>query len=156
MELWGPSFNSARPQINTSQGANEQAHLPSVLPMIAQTRRVLYLLAGWTALGLGVLGIPLPLLPTTPFLLLAAVCFARGSQRWHDWLLSHPQFGPPIHAWREHRAIPRRVKWLGSLSLLALLPISILVGAPTWVVGLQSLIVVGVGAFLWTRPEPPI
>ena len=122
--------------------------------MINQTKRLLYMGAGWSALGLGILGIPLPLLPTTPFLLLAAVCFARGSQRWHDWLLQHPQLGPPIVAWQRERAIPRRVKWLGTASLLSLLPISLLVGAPLQVLLLQCAIILGAGTFLWTRPEP--
>ena len=123
--------------------------------MIEQTRRGLYLVAGFTALGLGILGIPLPLLPTTPFLLLAAVCFARGSERWHRWLMTHEHFGPPIHAWQEHRAIPRQVKWLASVSLLVLPVISYLGGAPQWAIGLQIVILIGVCSFLWTRPEPP-
>jgi len=123
--------------------------------VLTQPRRLLFLLAGWLSLGLGILGIPLPLLPTTPFLLLAAVCFARGSQRWHQWLLQHPTFGPPIVAWQRHRAIPRRVKWMGTASLLVLPPISVLVGAPLWAAGFQVLVLIGVGTFLWTRPEPP-
>jgi len=122
--------------------------------MITQTKRLLYLCAGWMALVLGVIGIPLPLLPTTPFLLLAAVCFARGSQRWYDWLLQHPQLGPPVIAWQNERAIPRRVKWIGTASLIALLPISYVLAVPWQVLALQSVIVAGVGTFLWTRPEP--
>lgn len=122
--------------------------------MITQTKRLLFLCAGWVALALGVIGIPVPLLPTTPFLLLAAVCFARGSERWYNWLVQHPQLGPPISAWQNERAIPRRVKWLGTASLMTLLPISYGVDAPWQVLVLQGVILVGVGSFLWTRPEP--
>jgi hypothetical protein len=50
---------------------------------------------GWLFVLLGVAGIVLPLLPTTPYLLLAAICFSRGSQRMHDWLVNHPTLGPP-------------------------------------------------------------
>lgn len=63
----------------------------------------IYIGAGFVAVALGLAGIPLPLLPTTPFLLLAAFCFARGSKRWHDWLLAHRIFGPYIAAFREGR-----------------------------------------------------
>lgn len=65
---------------------------------------------GIAALLLGVVGIFVPLLPTTPFILLAAACFARGSERIHDWLLQHPVSGPLIADWYQHRSIRPRVK----------------------------------------------
>lgn len=71
----------------------------------------LYLAAGLVAVGLGVLGIPTPLLPTTPFLLLAAFCFARGSERWHRWLLGHRVLGPYIHAFHDRRGLTSAQKW---------------------------------------------
>ncbi|MEN9631066.1 MAG: hypothetical protein RJA10_4294 [Pseudomonadota bacterium] len=74
--------------------------------------RVLWLTFGMVALATGVVGIFLPLLPTTPFVLLAALCFARGSPRWEAWLLAHPRFGPMVRSWRERRAIPLRAKQL--------------------------------------------
>jgi uncharacterized membrane protein YbaN (DUF454 family) len=74
--------------------------------------RMAWMLAGATALLTGVVGIFLPVLPTTPFVLLAAFCFARGSPRWEAWLLRHRRFGPLVRDWREHRAIPLRAKQL--------------------------------------------
>ncbi len=74
--------------------------------------RGLWLLAGFAALAAGVIGIFVPLLPTTPFVLLAAFCFARGSERCEAWLLNHRTFGPMVRNWRERRAIPLRVKQL--------------------------------------------
>jgi len=75
-------------------------------------QRVLWLLAGFVALALGLIGIFVPLLPTTPFVLLAAFCFARGSQRCEAWLLNHKTFGSMVRNWRERRAIPLRAKQL--------------------------------------------
>lgn len=72
--------------------------------------RWLWLLAGALSLLLGVIGIVVPLLPTTPFVLLAAACFSRGSARWERWLLAHRLFGPMVRDWREHRAVPLRAK----------------------------------------------
>lgn len=123
--------------------------------MRRKTTKLLFITAGWVSLALGIAGIPLPLLPTTPFLLLAAFCFAEGSDRLHDWLVNHVHFGPPIRRWREHRAISRRTKWVGSLSLLVILAASFLFDAPGWLIGVQGLVVVVGGAFLWTLPEPP-
>lgn len=68
--------------------------------------RWLWLFCGATSLLLGVLGVFLPLLPTTPFVLLAAACFSRGSARWDAWLTSHPRFGPMVRDWRATRAVP--------------------------------------------------
>ncbi|WP_084545465.1 YbaN family protein [Cupriavidus malaysiensis] len=79
--------------------------------------RALWVTLGLLSLALGVIGIFLPLLPTTPFVLLAAGCFARGSARFHRWLLAHPRFGPLVYDWQVHRSIPRRAKCL-ALSMM--------------------------------------
>ncbi len=81
--------------------------------------RWFFLLAGHGFVGLGVLGAALPLLPTTPFLLLAAACYARASIRFYNWLLRSRTFGPMIRDWRAHRAIRLRYKLLG-IALLVL------------------------------------
>jgi hypothetical protein len=65
---------------------------------------------GIIALGLGALGIVLPLLPTTPFLLLASACFARGSTRLHNWLRTNPMFGRYLADWEDGKGIPARGK----------------------------------------------
>ena len=68
-------------------------------------RRLLYLGLGFASVALGALGVVLPLLPTVPFMLLAAYFFARSSPRLEAWLVEHPRFGPHIRAWRERGAI---------------------------------------------------
>lgn len=91
----------------------------------------IYIAAGFVCVGLGVAGIPTPLLPTTPFLLLAAFFFARGSRRWHDWLLAHPTLSPYIMAFREKRGLTREQKW----RIAALVTLTLLVTgafAPVW------------------------
>lgn len=73
-------------------------------------QRIILLIIGWLAMGLATLGVILPLLPTTPFLLLAAWCFARSSPRFHHWLLHRSLFGPYLRHWQQHRALPPRTK----------------------------------------------
>lgn len=72
--------------------------------------RAAWLAAGWLLFGVGVIGVIVPGLPTTPPLLLALACFARGSDHLHDWLLGHRVFGPPLQRWRRHRVIAVRAK----------------------------------------------
>jgi uncharacterized membrane protein YbaN (DUF454 family) len=77
---------------------------------VGQRSRIIFLLLGWGFVGLAVLGVFLPLLPTTPFLLLASSCFLRSSPRWQRWLKANRHFGPMIRDWDEHRAVRRPVK----------------------------------------------
>jgi hypothetical protein len=103
---------------------------------------------------LGVVGVFLPLLPTTPFLLLSAACFARASRRMHHWLLNHNVLGPVVLEWREHRAIPWRAKRAGLLLMAASMAASIVFFLSDWRARL-ALAVFGVvlGMILWRIPS---
>lgn len=115
--------------------------------------RPVWLMLGSTAFALGAVGVFLPLLPTVPFLLLAAYCFARSSERLHGWLLSHPVFGPPIHDWRERGAIRRRAKLAASISIFAAFGLAFVFQVPAGILALQAGVLSVVAIFIWTRPE---
>ncbi len=117
--------------------------------------RLLWNIFGFICVALGVIGIVLPLLPTTPFLLLAAFAFARGSDRFSIWLLGHPVLGPPIKNWRDHRVIPVRAKILAIVFMGAALLISYLLAVPNYVLGIQALVMIPVSIFLLTRASEP-
>lgn len=78
----------------------------------------LFIILGYIFLALGIIGIPLPILPTTPFLLLAAVCFSKGSPKIHSWLLNHRLFGPPLRKWEEDNAISIYAKIIATTSVV--------------------------------------
>ncbi len=120
-----------------------------------QLIRLFWIAGGLVSVAAGVVGIVLPLLPTTPFLLLAAYCFARGSQRLHNWLVHHPRLGPPIRDWQRHGAISRRAKQLAMLAIGAVFLASYLFGAPTRVIIIQLVVLSAVSLFILTRPNPP-
>lgn len=107
---------------------------------------------GLIAVGLGFIGIFLPLLPTVPFLLLAAFCFARSSERLHNWMMEHPTLGPPIHDWQKNGAISRRAKKLATLSVVAVFALSWLMGVNATVLIIQAVTLSCVMLFIWTRP----
>jgi uncharacterized membrane protein YbaN (DUF454 family) len=77
----------------------------------------LFRLLGFVFVGIGGIGLILPILPTTPFVLLAAACFARSSERWHRWLLNNATFGPMIQNWEQHRCVSCRVKLIAVISM---------------------------------------
>ena len=94
--------------------------------------RLFFAALGALFLGLGVAGIFLPVLPTTPSLLLSAACFARSSRRITHWLHNHPRFGPLIREWHEHRAMPYRAKRTALLLIAVSFFISIAFFVPGW------------------------
>jgi uncharacterized membrane protein YbaN (DUF454 family) len=114
-----------------------------------------WFLLGLVALGLGMAGLVLPLLPTTPFLLLAAWGFSRSSPRFHSWLIGHPRLGPPILDWQTHRAISRRAKGIAMIAIAATPLVSLGLGVPGAVIAIQIVVLTAVSAFILTRPEPP-
>ncbi len=114
--------------------------------------RALWITAGAIFTGLGIVGVFLPLLPTVPFLLLAAACFARGSERLHVWLMEHPRLGPPIADWHEHGAIRPAAKRAALIAIVLSFTIPLALGAAAWVLGVQAVALTVVTAFILTRP----
>lgn len=117
--------------------------------------RILLLIVAWLAVGLGIIGIFLPVLPTTPFMILAAAIFARTSPRFERWLMEHPRYGQPLMDWRREGAISRKAK-IASASLMAAS------FAVVWFFGPEMIALkIGIGivlllsaTFVLTRPEP--
>jgi len=119
--------------------------------------RLLYIAAGCAFVGLGAVGVVLPLLPATPFILLALWCFSRSSRRLEVWLENHRLFGPTIHRWRNHRVVPLSVKLTAYGSMAVSLSLMAYGGRapPIAVVATAVIMVIGV-VYIWRCPtEPP-
>lgn len=115
--------------------------------------RYIWASIGLISVALGLLGVLLPLLPTVPFLLLAAFCFARSSERLHSWMLEHPTLGPPINDWQQSGAISRRAKKLATLSVIAVFALSWALDVKTTALMIQAVVLSCVMVFIWTRPD---
>ena len=122
--------------------------------------RWLWWLLAYASLAVGIVGIFVPGLPTTVFVLVSAYAAARGSERLHRWLLAHPRFGPAIRDWQAHGAVSRRAKWAASWAMLASAAILLLVmgrfpAHRWWMTALPIACMAAVALWLWRRPEPP-
>jgi len=116
--------------------------------------RLLFLIAAYLFVGLALIGVVVPGLPTVPFLLLAAGCSARGSERLHRWLYEHPTLGKLLIDWERQGAIARRSKWIAvSLLVVSWCVMALRVDRP-WLLALAGVMFVGIASFLLTRPEP--
>jgi uncharacterized membrane protein YbaN (DUF454 family) len=117
--------------------------------------RGLYLVAGILSLAAGIAGAVRPVLPTTPFVLLAAACFARSSDRFYNAMLNHRIAGPIIADWREHRAMKRKTKQWAALMMALSFGTSMLVVPTMW----HRLMLLGMalvlGFFIWRVPVRP-
>lgn len=119
-----------------------------------ERRNIGYLVLAYVSAGLGIIGAFLPVLPTTPFLLVAAWAATRGSPELHRWLYTHPRFGPPLIAWDEKRAVSTGSKWL-ACTLMTLSWLIMQAMTDSWVVPVVTgALFLTVGGYLVTRPPP--
>jgi uncharacterized membrane protein YbaN (DUF454 family) len=119
-----------------------------------EKRNFFYLILAYLSAGLGIVGAFLPLLPTTPFLLLAAWAATRGSPELHKWLYEHERFGPTLIAWEEKRAVSREAKWL-ACALMLLSWTTMLIMTDGWLVpAITGVLFICGGSYLVTRPAP--
>lgn len=116
--------------------------------------KLVWMMLGLLAVGAAVAGVVLPLVPTTPFLLLAAFAFARSSPRLEAWLLNHPRFGPLIVDWRMEGAIGRRSKAVAVTTMAATPAVTWAIGANATVLSVQIVVLSVAALFVLTRPEP--
>jgi len=121
------------------------------------SRPVRWLLKGLAvlSLALGIIGAFVPVLPTVPFILLAAWAAARSSPRLSHWLENHPRMGPHIRDWRRGGVVRRRAKWAATVMMSLAAAIMLAFARPLWLPAIAIAIMASVGAWLWQRPEQP-
>jgi uncharacterized membrane protein YbaN (DUF454 family) len=121
--------------------------------MLNSTQILLWRLGALVALALGVAGIALPVLPTVPFLIVAAWAAGKGWPALERWMLNHPGYGPHIRRWRERGAVPRRAKLLATTMMLASAAMLQLTDLALWLRAGAPALMAAVAVWLWRRPE---
>lgn len=116
-------------------------------------QRILLIIVGWISIVLATFGLLLPLLPTTPFLLLAVWCFSRSSPRFHHWLLYHSWFGQYIRYWQQHKALPKGVKIKLIIIILFTFMFSLWLVKAWWIRGGLLIILVILLGYMSRLPE---
>jgi len=106
--------------------------------------RLAFLIGGHISLGLAAVGVVLPVMPATVFLLIAAFCYARGSEKFYDWLLGHKWFGPPIKDWQRSKAMTVKSKVVAIISVVAGVSVSMFLIKTPWMRIVLGVVVVGV------------
>lgn len=134
------------------RGDDPHVHRHELHPSLAV--RIVLWTVGSIALLLGVIGIVVPGLPTTPFVLVAAACYARASRRFYSWLVHNPTFGPLIREWRLHHSIPWRIKLFAIGTMSATIAVSMwsFAGKP-WLQGWLAFIGTATAIWLWRVPS---
>ena len=115
----------------------------------------LFVVLGWVCIGLAVLGAVLPVLPTTPWVLLAAYLFARSSPRFHAWIMGHRFFGPMIRDWRSGLGITARTKAIAITTIVLSVGVSIWLVPIWWVRLMLAAVMIGVPLYLLRQPTRP-
>jgi len=115
--------------------------------------RYFWMIIGSGSLGLGTLGIFLPLLPTVPFYLLAAFGFSKSSTKLHKWLLNHRVFGPDIRDWNQRRVIRKRAKIMAISAMIASVLLAYVLSVPLKFMIIQIVVLGFVGRFIWRQND---
>ncbi|WP_409478839.1 YbaN family protein [Pseudobdellovibrio sp. HCB154] len=115
--------------------------------------RGLLFIGGIISVAVGFIGVFTPVLPTTPFVLLAAWCFLNSSEKAHRWIHDHRILGPPLKRWQKHRSIARSTKITATVMIVFSLTILWLKGPHLWLQIGVTLLLLGVSLFIWTRKE---
>ncbi len=120
------------------------------------TRRVVFLSLGWIFFALGFIGIAIPGLPTTPFMILALGCFSKGSETIHHWLYNHPRFGPSLQDWDKYRMIPVKAK-ITAITMMAISAayLVLLSGLDNYIIILVVGFMVIGAVYVLTKPSRP-
>ena len=119
------------------------------------TVRWLFLIMGWVFFALGIIGILLPVMPTAPFILLAAGCWARSSRRFHFWLINHKYFGKFVRDWEERHAVPLYAKFLATIMMtISTTMLFYRLPADTlWLAWLVAIVCSGAAIYLFRLPN---
>ncbi|MEW9799511.1 YbaN family protein [Alteromonas sp. CYL-A6] len=122
--------------------------------MSNQLRRSMFIIAGLLACLCGIFGVVLPLVPTTPFLLLSAFCFSKSSNTLYQWLLSQPLLGGVINDWEQSGVIALKTKVIACTSLIAMVAAALLIGDYAyWTIASVTTVSILVLSFIWSRPS---
>lgn len=116
-------------------------------------RKAVLATCGCVLVGIGIVGVFLPLLPSTIFFILAFACFTRSSEKLASWLYNHPKFGEHLRAWEQDRVIPIKAKWLATIMMSASVLILILAGVPLMWVSLVIVCLLLVAGYIWHCPH---
>lgn len=121
--------------------------------MAAQPGKTGFRILAYISVALAAIGVVLPLMPTTPFVLLAAFFASKGSPAFASWLEGHPSFGPAIRDWRRNRVIPAKAKVLACSMMALSWGLLFFVGAAGMVLAISGVFLAGVASYLLTRPS---
>lgn len=121
--------------------------------MLQKHIKLIYLSVGWICTALGIIGAFLPVMPTTPFLLVAVWAFSRSSPRLKNWLYHHPRYGAAIRDWFEHGAVGNKVKIFAIVTMSMSVPIAYVFTQNLILVAIHTTAIVLIAMFLISRPS---
>ncbi|PHI35873.1 hypothetical protein CBQ28_17460 [Pseudoalteromonas sp. GCY] len=123
---------------------------------LANYKKIALLLCGYLFVALGVIGIVLPVMPTTVFFILALACFSKASPKLALWLLNHPRFGASLTLWKQYKVIPQKAKVMATVGMAASYALLILLSPAAWLACVVGSVKIAVMSYIYSRPSKRI